>query len=337
MFFRSTARSIRSILGVAIGLGVFAAATSFAATGDHPSPAGQTRAYVVKTSESIPARFVPVFLVEHDESSYNKIGTPSARLSKHGHEEVYVDSATPTVYYAVDTFESGGETYTNYLYRVHFERSPFSLFPFNAGAGKNVGAIVVVTVDRNNNPVFVDSVQSCGCYHAIVPTDYLPQTALPPEWDKTGQVIYGEHLPGMLQISQDPAGDGRVVITIRDKSHRIGGVEWLSKRAVSDAHPVTEMTLKPIESLKVIPLGSGTTSFYYTQGHRRGLVKGAWKPWETLLFGALAFDSHVGQDREYGEKDVTGRRFYTTLRGWKKKDADMAHYAAYLRYNGWQL
>lgn len=306
-------------------------------TGYADAPTEETRAYVPDPGADSGATYAPIFLSEHAERAYNRIGTPSARLTKRGKEKVFVDTEKPTIYYGTDTFVSGGEEYTNHLYRVHFERSPFSLFPFNAGAGKNVGAFVIVTVDADGRPVFVNTVQSCGCYHAIVPTDHLDASAFPQDWALSGQEVYGEHLPGLLTVAGSDLSDGRFVVTIRGDSHRIGDVAWRSEAEVRRQYSTELAAVAPLESLHTLPLGEGTTSFFHTKGRRRGLVKNAWKPWETLLFGIVAFDAHVGQDRAYGEKDETGRRFYTTLRGWKKDESDMAYYAEYLRYNGWQL
>jgi len=45
----------------------------------------------------------------------------------------------------------------------------------------------------------------------------------------------------------------------------------------------------------------------------------------------------VGQDREYGSKDETGRLFYTTLNRMDKKDSDMSDYKGFLELNGWKM
>ena len=129
----------------------------------------------------------------------------------------------------------------------------------------------------------------------------------------------------------------RIVIQIRSGSHRCMGVSLEPLEEISASMDTIVSPAAPIESLKALPLEDGsTTSFYHAHGHRKGLVKGAYKPLETLLFGLWSWDHNVGQDREYGPKDKTGRRFYTTLFFARKKDADMWHYAQYLEHNGWK-
>lgn len=297
---------------------------------------GTTSAYVLNGAEGPVQRFAPVFIIQHDEEPYNKIGTPSARPGTRGKAEVYVDPGHPTIYTQVEPFEAQGGHYTNLIYRIHFERNPFTLAPLNVGAGKNVGAIAVVTLNSNDEPVWVTTVQSCGCYHAIMPTDYLSASAFPEGWDKTGFVVYGEQLPGLLKIKEGP-GDGRIAITIRGGSHRTMGVDVDSFSAIQGRMPVVTASSSGVEALKSLPLPDGTdTSFYFTEGRKKGLVKGAHKPMETALFGLWAWDHSVGQDREYGPKEEAGRRFYTTLFFKNKKASDMWHFAQFLEHNGWK-
>lgn len=330
-FVESIVASLLLLMLITVGTGCATAKRGHA-------PTGVTMAYIPTGAEDAVSTNAPVFLVEHDENSYNRIGTPSARYSPRGKEEIFVDPLTPTVYWQVSTFVVSGREYTNYFYRVHFERSPFSLVPFNAATGRNVGAFIVVTTDDEGRPLFINTVQSCGCYHGIVPTDYLRDSVFPQDWNvDEDQNVYGEHLPRLLRIAGKQDGDARLIVTLRADTHRIGDVRYGPLRDVSPDTPVSTAALVPIDALKRLPLGDSTTSFYHTEGRKRGLVKGAWKPWETLLFGVLSCDAHVGQDREYGTREDTGRRFYTTLRAWKKEETDMAYYAGYLAYNGWSL
>lgn len=297
---------------------------------------GITTAYVRESDDTLLSRFAPVFLVEHNEKSYNRIGTPAARCAKHGKPEVYVSPESPTVYEQVLSFETDKGRYTNLVYRVHFERSPFTWKPFNAGAGKNIGAMVVITLDERQLPVLVTTVQSCGCYHAITPTNFLPEEAYPEDWAPAGAAVYGETLPGRLDYRSPLPEEERIIVTIRDGVHRIKNLEVRSLNETVRDFPAKTMNASPIAALKTLPFESGTTSFYYTKGAKRGLVRGARKPLETVLFGLVAGDAHVGQDREYGPKEEVGRRFYTTLRASQKKRSDMWNYADYLRYNGWK-
>lgn len=310
-----------------------AAAGAKEAKSDAP---GETVAYVYAADEALLAAHAPVFIIEHNEFAYNRIGTPSARFDEHGNEEIYVDPDRATIYHQIETFETDKGAYTNLIYRIHFEESPFTWQPFNASAGKNVGAMAVVTLDETNRPVLLTTVQSCGCYHAITPTNFLPADVYPEDWINKTLENYGETLPGRLDYPDSAGTDSRIAIRIRSGTHRTMDITLMTLPELTDAYSVVDATAAPMESLKEIPLGKGHTSFYHEKGRNRGLVKGATKPWETLLFGLWSWDSHVGQDREYASKEDSGHRFYTTLRASQKKEADMWDYAGYLRHNGWR-
>ena len=105
----------------------FAAAFAMALGAPAEESVGTTSAYVLEGAEGLVQRFAPIFVVEQDEESFNKIGTPSARVNERGKTEVYVDTSHPTIYTEVETFETERERYTNLIYRIHFERNPFTL------------------------------------------------------------------------------------------------------------------------------------------------------------------------------------------------------------------
>ncbi|NNL65856.1 MAG: hypothetical protein HKP30_06420 [Myxococcales bacterium] len=300
-----------------------------------PTPrAPRTVAWLPTPGESLLDRHAPIFVTEDAHESWNRIGTPSARRDEDGEETIYVDPEVPTIYRRQLSFEAGGHRYTNLLYRVHFEGSPFTWIPFNAGAGKNVGLFAVITLDAAERPVWVTTVHTCGCYHAILPTDRLPHAAWPADWDPEGIDVYGERLPGVLRWSE--AGDrARVVVRLRGGSHRVMDVGVASASAIAEAHATRRANVRPIADLDALPLGEGTTSFFHEDGRKRGLVKGAWKPLETLLFGAWIRDFHVGRDRRYGPRDQT-QLFYTTLNPLRKERSDMWDFAHFLELEGWK-
>ena len=308
-----------------------------AAAGSVAEDRGEVLAYTLDGAEGLVQRFAPVFVIEHAEESFNKIGTPAAEHTKRGKERVLVDPSHASVYTEVETFSTERDQYTNLIYRIHFEKNPFTLVPLNVGAGENVGFIAVITLNSQEEPVWLTTVQSCGCYHAIIPSDYLPESAYPDGWNSEGLDVYGEHLPGVLKLKALADNDPRIAITIRGGSHRCKEVSVEPLADITANVHAVEADAAPVERLKHLPLPDGSeTSFYHEKGHRKGLVKGAYKPLETLLFGLWSWDHNVGQDREYGSKEKVGRRFYTTLFFARKRNADMWHYARYLEHNGWK-
>ena len=159
------------------------------------------QAYVARDDGTLLARYAPIFVLQTYADSYNRIGTPSARLVG-GKEEVYVDPNRPVIYAEHREFRTARGAYTNLIYRVHFERIPFPALT----TGRNVGIFVIVTLDQQQRPVLVTTLHTCGCYLVFIPTCFLPQDALPHGWNAGGQNRWGEQLPGMLQL---PASSAR--------------------------------------------------------------------------------------------------------------------------------
>lgn len=277
--------------------------------------------------------WAPVFVAEQAHKSYNRIGTPSAKLTPSGQELVYVDPAEATVYVDQQDFETARGRYRNHLYRVHFEETPSGL-----GQGKNVGLMVIVTVDRQERPLLVTTVHTCGCYAAVVPTDYLDPSALPKGWSPNKpQSLHGEELSSMLYLRElrHPA----IAVALRSGSHRVAQVwaEERSKLAASYGSRFLEAATKPADALHRLETENGPVSFFYEEGAEKGLVKGSEKPNEKLLMSWWSFDQNIGEDKAFGAPEETGQRFYTSLAFWKRDESNLWNFAGFLNDRGWRL
>ena len=180
-----------------------AALLLFGCAHHQPLPA-ESNHWVFKTDGSggqAAESWAPAFVVYGHAEAFNRIGRPAVRMEGDGRgEEVFIDPEDPVVYFMQRSFATDKAAYTNLIYRVHFPKIPFSLIPFNLSAGDNVGLIVVVTLNTDNLPVLVTTVHTCGCYKAIVPTQYLPRDAFPEEWEGEVLDVYGERLPPILNF-----------------------------------------------------------------------------------------------------------------------------------------
>lgn len=308
-----------------------------------PDPATQTeldyasmRGYVLEEGDARFVRHAPVFLVEGYEEEYNRIGTPSARLDANGEEEIYVDATQPTYYLESREWTSGARRYTNLIYRVHFEQSKSNSNSRDGGNGRNVGVMVIVTLDEEDKPVYVNSVQTCGCFHAVLPTNFTSPDAYPDWWNMDSYTVYGETLPGRLTYPEDFGTEYRPVVFLRDGNHRTANMLIASIGDVREKYPLITAAAEPMEALKHLKLGDGETSFYYESGDKKGLVKGAYKRGEAFLLGAFVGDGRVGQDRIYGGDDELPRGFYTSIKRGEKNESDMWDYKPFLELDGWK-
>lgn len=338
-----TVRNVRIFCFLALALGLSSCATTPVG-----SPGADTYAFVPEDNVGPYSAFSPLFVVEKYDEPINRIGTVRARLheSEEGEsleEDLFVDHLTPTFYVQRRGFTTPRGSYTNLLYRVHFEETPLSLFPFYLSGGRNIGLFVIVTLNDSNEPVLFTTVHSCGCYLAFVPTSYLPEDAFPSGWNKRGQRVFGEKLPGILDFPEPFNTDMKVVVTLRSATHRVMDLRMEREQGFGEKGPGEEYTLisstlLPIEALEEVPLpGGGRTSFYDKTGPRAGYVKGSRKPWERLLMSWWALDWHIGEDKLLGKDSSEGTVFYTSLKFWARESSDMRDFAKFLAYWGWGL
>lgn len=297
-------------------------------------PATAELAFAVEAGDSVLHSHAPVFFVEGHHESYNLIGTPVARLADNNREVVYVDPSQATVYAETRDFQTAKGRYQNLIYRVHFEQVP----PGHLGSGRNVGLIVVVTLDQQANPLLYTTALTCGCYLAMVPTSLLPDEALPAEFDRQArQWIYGESLPGHLTFDPLDTAATRLGLLIRAETHRVKDL-WLQPPAHLPPYRISPLSLQPLAALEQLPfVQGGATSFYEVTGRRAGYVKGSQKIWERLLISWWALDWFVGEDKKLGRDRNEGVSFYTSLKPWARDHSDMRDFATFLSYWGWNL
>ncbi len=294
-------------------------------------------AYIVNDQPTDFTRFAPAFIAEQTDQSFNRIGKPRARLDDQGKTVIDIDASEPLAYVDRQTFTTANGSYTNLIYRIHFEETPFSLFPFHITAGSNNGLLTLLTLDASNRPVLVTTVHTCGCFLAIVPTSYLPASAYPAGWKLDSQWVYGMTLPGLLELPEPFDADSRIAIFLKNETHRVMDIQVLSQEEITQHFHSEALGISPVAALMKLPVGDSTTSFYETEGSRKGYVKGSHKQFEQLLISWWAFDWRVGEDKAYGDKNETGTVFYTSLKPWNRQASDMWPFAEFLSFWGWGL
>lgn len=299
-------------------------------------PLSELKAYDISGDKSLLSSYSPLFIIENHDDRFNLIGTAVAEVTEDGGEEIFVDHSRPTIYTERRNFQTSRGSYTNLIYRIHFERVPFGLIPFHIGQGENVGLFTIVTLNSKNEPLLYTTVHTCGCYIAFVPTSYMPQDALPGGWGEGRQTVFGESLPSLLSYNGLTLTDTKSMILIRQGSHRVKNM-WLASRDSLEKYNTVMAERQALMSLEDLPLKDGTSSFYETSGPRKGYVKGSQKIWERLLMSWWAFDWRIGEDKKLGKDKDDGPMFYTSIKPWAREESDLRDFAGFLRYWGWNL
>ena len=297
-----------------------------------PPMEAAARHYIPDPEEGLLSRYAPAFWVEKAEIDYNRPGAVRASSP----EEIFIDPDTPALYAEQRQFSTSKGEYTNLIYRVHFKEIPGGFSPYYLGAGKNVGLLIIVTLDTENRPRLLTTLHTCGCYLAFIPATNLPPEARPSGWPVDRQIVYGENLPAELDFGNTPLTQVRMQIRIRPDTHRVMDV-WLASTDNS-SQSSARTALQPLEDLKHLPLGNGqTTSFYESSGSRTGHVKGSFKPRERFFMSwwTLAWD--IGQDKYLGENPDDGPVFFTSLQPWAREASDLRDFPKFLRFWGWDL
>jgi hypothetical protein len=211
------------------------------------------------------------------------------------------------------------------------------LIPFHLSAGKNVGLIIIVTVDTENRPVLVTTVHTCGCYLAIIPTTHLSVDSFPENWEEDPIKVYGERLPWRLEyIERD---NPKILVHLRPGVHRVMNLEIIEEHDLNDRRDFQKIIspLAQMNELDKIPINGKTTSFYYKKGLLKGYVKGSIKFWESISLSLISLDLFVGADKVYADSKVTGNSFYTSLKPWNRNSSDMRNFTRFLKFWGWRL
>lgn len=289
---------------------------------------GELTAYKASPESSRASRFAPLIVVEESQFAYNRPGSPLLARSPEGEITAAVDPGQPAIYYQETEFHGTYGSYRNLIYRLHFPEVP----PGYLISGKNVGLLIVVTLDDQDRPLLYTTVHTCGCYCAIIPTSHLPGRAFPGHWNPAPQEIYGEILPGLLRFPTT-GPPLRPVITLRSGTHRVMDV----RLSTDESRQEHSLPLVPMATLRHLPLGQTTASFFEDEGGRKGYVRDSYKKWEKAFIGWWALDLEVGVDKDLGPAEETGTTFYTSLKPWARKQSDLWRFQEFLTYWGWNL
>ena len=299
-----------------------------------PHPSAVNQQYVLSpATTTVLEQFAPNFIVDAADQDYNRIGTPAVRIQGNNGPHVYVDPSQATIYAAEQQFCANDQTFTNLIYRIHFSKTPYA----HLTAGKNVGLIIIITLNQAQQPLLVTTVHSCGCYLAFIPTTNLAAAAYPANWPLNGQKVYGEQLPSLLAMQDYNPALTKLVLRLRSGTHRVMDVQLRSTEELNLQAQVVSSRIKPMQALRKLEYGDQQLSFFETEGSRKGYVRNSQKPFERLFMSWWAMDWRVGEDKDLGPSEQTGVVFYTSLKFWAWQASNLWKFNNFLNYWGWKF
>ena len=311
--------------------------TACAKNNPPPSTLAPFLTYEIAQPPPILSQSLPLFQVERPDKLHNRIGSPRVLATNKAEEDVLVDPQKPVIYYQEESFRTSRDQFTNIIYRIHFSETPMTLWPFQIGAGKNVGLLFIITLNAKKQPLLITTLHTCGCYLAFVPTSYLAPSAWPKGWrhDKP-QKVYGERLPSFLDFT-DHRSPPAILFQIASDSHRVSDIRLVTPAEIA-ASPWRTAPLQPLTALDDLPTRQGgSLSFFETSGPRQDYVKNSQKIWERLLISWWALDWRVGEDKRLDFQKPTSPVFYTSLKPWARHESNLLNFQGFLSYWGWNL
>ena len=249
-------------------------------------------------AQQLLAWHAPAFEVEV-RGAFDQFGTPTW-AGAGADLRPSVDASRAVVYQRIAHMRFAGRWRLQLVYTLWFpERPPRSGLDLLAGALD--GVIVRLTLGDNGQPILMDTIHACGCYHLFFPSAALQARAGAPtneEW-----MFAPAALPA-LTTSQ------RLAVRFASATHYVKGVGALAREAAAGPSPddTLDYELREEHSLRSLPLpaSTGRRSLYGPDGLVAGTERG-----ERLLFWPMGIAS-AGAMRQWGHHATAfvGRRHF---------------------------
>jgi hypothetical protein len=282
--------------------------------------------------------FAPLFVIENENLVYNKIGQPGIKRLERKKLQAYVDPSNPNIFVMKRDFTTGRGSYTNLIYRVHFLEVPFGILPFQLGTGKNVGLLLIMTLNDRKEPVLITTVHTCGCYVSIIPTNFLSKSAYPSEWKNEPVYRYGEKHPPILEYPIPFNASYHPVLYLRTATHRVADIFIERVDVVEKKFSLKKLQMRSMDKLDELPIdGETETASFFEDGLNKGFVRSDYKPFEFLFMSLIAMDPNIGVDKKYAPSSELRSRFYTSLNPLEREASDLWEFESFLEFWGWQL
>lgn len=255
-------------------------------------------------------RYAPIIGVEwpakrNYDADLDRIG--GVKLLAEGRRtKVRIDPTEPTVYSYATLAKIHGRRYRQVNYVWWFPERP-KMTPDDPVAGHIDGAMLRITLDNNNEPMFVESSLNCGCIHEVFVSDRIESAAR----EAFGAPLNGKrfavekHLPDkhdLVVIHTFHAGSnaGHPLVLSAAGYHEVDQIRFDTSDSIHGLDIVEDRSysISDYDELDRLPLGDGIASMFGPDG----LVHYAGRPEGVLLApsGILS----AGQPRKRGTQRI---------------------------------
>jgi hypothetical protein len=248
-------------------------------------------------------RYAPVLVQEiNPESKYAPTADQIGRVFAQDDGTIDLDLSQPAVYAYTRTIVLNDRPHLQLSYAYWYPERPKLKDGVDAEAGKYDGGTIRITLDAQNRPAMLETLNNCGCHHRIYPTSTLEAAAkdafggpakgkrLSVERDVSGK--YDLIIPKVIDASENP----HVLARCRAGTHALVDLDYSDARHGQD--PVAgrrSYVLLPYDELEQLKTPGGKTVSMFLPN---GLVRGA-ERLEGTLFKPLGM-LNAGQPRQRG-------------------------------------
>lgn len=254
--------------------------------------------------------FTPVFIQQRINTrvlkypypqEYDQIGQAKLRRDQRGKLVSYVEG-DPVVYAIFKEVPVNGERVHQLTYTAWYPAHP-RMKAIDLEEADIDSCVVRVTLDRENCPLFYETIAACGCFHKIFIEKWVENGAKaaygPPEGGKN----YSIERAVKSSISWDVGGlideprdkPRRPVVFVQAGDHKVIGAGSASRLRIPKGTAVRPYTLASYEALYTIGVdGGGEAPFFDMENGAK--VRGAERKKEKFLLGFAGVDS-AGQPR----------------------------------------
>jgi hypothetical protein len=216
--------------------------------------------------------------------------------------EIRVETDQPAMYAYARVLPIHDEQHVQLVYTFWYPRQVQADGKKGKDTGLFDGPTVRITLDENNEPIFFETLDACGCYHRMYPTRAVEQAAADQFGEAVGaglspveQCTKGKKSLVMGRVLENPDPGARPVVRTTAGDHSIIDVSFTLGSHADEVRETAGYTLLPYARLEHIPLDDGSfTSMFY----ENGLVKGAQREYGKYFtpMGILS----AGQPRQRG-------------------------------------
>lgn len=233
-------------------------------------------------------RYAPIIGMEwptnrtYDAGS-DRIG--GVRLARDGKKiEVHIDSAKPTLYTYTTVAKIGGERLQQLNYVWWFSERP-AMADKDPVAGHIDGAMIRITLDDNDDPLFVESSLNCGCGYVIFVSDAVELAArrawgprLPDKRFAVEKHAVGKRDMVVIDTFDADASPAHPLVLAAAGYHEVCQVRFQTPESYNMLDMVEDVSydLVHYDMLDRLPLGDGMGSMFGPDGlvHNAGRREG---------------------------------------------------------------